>query len=206
MNFEIIEQNINDILVSEQVDNDYVVLRYDPGSNSAPSISEKRQIVCYYESGDFPEFDNVGRSDYTQHKLSFKLLLTVAEPSTDESGGFEEAGLRANNNLNDFIRRIWQILMQGENIYLGTDSTVQRFGIVSNRRISNIVKSSIQKDNGFSIMNAQMDLTCQVPESPFTISGLSIDTIDANLSINSNPNEQTKKETGQAGVTSPTAP
>jgi hypothetical protein len=206
MNFELVEDSINTILEAEEADNDYQVLRYDPDSNSAEAIEAKRQVVCYFASGNFPTVDNVSSNDQTQHIATYKLLLTVAEKSKDKATGFEEAGLVANARMNDFARRIWQIIMQGENIYLGTDDTTkldptieERYGIISSRHIESIIKSSIDKDGGHAIIRAEMDLVCQMSESPYTISGVAYSDADTVDDVTSDPSGQ-DYDTSQMGT------
>ena len=204
MNFEIIEDSINTILTAHAVDNNYSLLKYSPISISAELVKLKKQVWCNFDNSSLPSVNNTLGDDKIQHELTYRVSLFVAVDSSDEDSGFLDASLKANTEMNAFIRQIWQVLMQGESLYLGTDDESNRYGIISERKIGAIQKTTIDKDSGHSIIRADMNLSCQTAESPFTITGLPIDSADADLTLGADPNDGNNLDSGLSGVTSPT--
>jgi hypothetical protein len=217
MNFEIIQDSVNAILAAEGADNNFEVLQFDPNSNSAEKIAGKNQVICYYNSGQFPSFDNALTSNNIQHKPTFKIVLYSAEKAKDTDTEFIYAGLAVDRKINILIRQVWQSIMQGSSKYLGTDSDIkgidptvdQRWGIVSSRNIENITKSKLETSSGYAIMSAQIDLTCQTNEEPVSVTGLPINDANTDLTLTSDPeadkDEPTDFDSSTTEVESPEA-
>jgi hypothetical protein len=213
MNFEVIESKIIELLGVDSVDNDFQVIGYAPDSKSAEAINNNRLVEVFYFGGQFPEVSNADSIDQTQHKCTYRIELTVSEKTKDTDDGLLAAGKVANQRMNDLIRRVYQSIMQGKNLYLNTDTRVtgveptdeERYGIVSDRKIENIQKTSVDKDSGHAIVKASMNLTCQTSESPETITGIPINDAKTTTNMSSDPTGE-DTDTGHMGVEEPKSP
>jgi hypothetical protein len=192
MNFEIIRDSINTILAADATDNNFELIKFANDSSSAESTNKKRKVHCYYDSSVFPTVDNRQSSDQTKETPRYKIIMDVAAKSKDTDDGYMKAGLVANENIDDLIRRVYQILMQGENLYLGTDlNGGPRYGIISDRAIENIQKTPIQKDSAYALISATMDITCITNEVAATIADNVLDDVNTTIELNEDENAKT---------------
>jgi len=187
LNFEVIRDNIADILIAESSDNNFEVVKHPVETFSAESIALKRKVYTFYDRGESPDIDNPISTNSLKFKYFFKVELVVAGISGD---GDDTSSFNADREMDDLIRRVWQSIMQGSSKYLGTNlpkETAPRYGIISNRAIDNISKISIKHDGGHAIMVANMEISCQTSEDPQSISGVPISDVDISTTLGSDP-------------------
>ncbi len=182
MQFEIVEQSILDNVLGPAESGRYATIGGMRQRESAKAINAKRKVMVIYSGGDFPES---GGSQFgpVRHDMTFDVLLVQATPAkvdlsalNDENASeddkatalrqFTEPSIEANRLMNEFIRIIWQILMDATNEQMGMSPPADRpkLKLVSTRWISNISKGDPVPDGNFVVLTASMSLTMTVSE------------------------------------------
>ena len=182
MQFEIAEQSILDNVLGPAESGRFITIGGKRQRDSAKAINDKRKVMVIYNSGDFPEG---GSAQYgpVRHDMTFDVVLIEATPakadlsvlnnenaSPDDKAEalrqMAEPSIEANRNMNEFIRIIWQILMDLRNDQMGMVPPDDRpnLKLVSNRWISNISKGDPVPEGEFVVLTASMSLTLTVSE------------------------------------------
>ncbi len=182
MQFEIAEQSILDNVLGPAEAGRFVTIGGKRQKDSAKAINDKRKVMVVYNSGDFPES---GGAQYgpVKHDCTFDVILIEATPAkvdlsvlNDENASADskatalrqmaEPSIEANRNMNEFIRIVWQILMDLRNEQMGMVPPDDRpnLKLVSDRWISNISKGDPVPEGEFVVLTASMNLTLTVSE------------------------------------------
>ncbi len=182
MQFEIAEQSVLDNVLGPAESDRFITIGGQRQRDSAEAVNDKRKVMVVYDGGDFPESAGAQYGP-VRHDMSFDVLLIEATPAkadlsvlNDESASADckatalrqmaEPSIEANRSMNEFIRIIWQILMDARNEQMGMVPPDDRpnLKLVSNRWISNISKGDPVPDGEFVILTASMKLTFTVSE------------------------------------------
>jgi len=182
MQFEIAEQSILDNVLGPAESGRFITIGGQRQRESAKAINDKRKVMVIYNEGDFPES---GGAQYgpVRHDMTFDVILIEATPAkadlsvlNDESASpdskatalrqMAEPSIEANRNMNEFIRIIWQILMDLRNEQMGMVPPDDRpnLKLVSSRWISNIRKGDPVPEGEFVVLTASMSLNLTVSE------------------------------------------
>lgn len=182
MQFEIAEQSILDNVLGPAESERFITIGGQRQRESAEAINDKRKVMVIYNGGDFPES---GGAQYgpVRHDMNFDVMLVEVTPAkadlsvlNDENASaidkstalrqMAEPAIEANRNMNEFIRIIWQILMDARNEQMGMVPLDDRpkLKLVSNRWISNITKGDPVPEGEFVVLTASMNLTFTVEE------------------------------------------
>ena len=182
MQFEIAEQSILDNVLGPAEAGRFVTIGGQRQRDSAEAINSKRKVMVIFDEGTFPES---GGAQYgpVRHDMTFKVMLIEATPAevdlsvlnnedasaSDKAEALRqmaEPSIKANRNMNEFIRIVWQILMDLRNEQMGMVPPDDRpnLKLVSSRWISNIRKGDPVPEGEFVVLTAEMDLTLTVEE------------------------------------------
>ena len=183
MQFEIAEQSILDNVLGPAESGRFITIGGKRQRDSAEAINDKRKVMVIFDEGDFPEG---GGAQYgpVRHDMTFDVMLVEATPAkadlsvlNDENASasdkaealrqMAEPSIEANRNMNEFIRIVWQILMDLRNDQMGMVPPDNRpnLKLVSNRWISNISKGDPVPEGEFVVLTASMKLTLTVEEN-----------------------------------------
>lgn len=144
---------------------------------SAKENNAKRTAQVYYNGGDFPQ----GSSSMTgavQHDMKFHVILSVAEKSKGDqaaldaatteaeyiaaSATFTRSEFEADRHMDDFISKIWFLLMAPQNRNLGLD--IIQYPRIGNRWIPSVRKEAVKTAGGFCTMRSMITLSGLIPE------------------------------------------
>ncbi len=182
MQFEIVEQSILDNVLGPAEAGRFITIGGQRQRESAEAINDKRKVMVIYNEGDFPEASGAQYGP-VRHDMTFEVILIEATPakadlsvlndegaeSTDKATALRqmaEPSIEANRNMNEFIRMIWQILMDARNEQMGMVPPDDRpnLKLVSNRWIRNISKGDPAPEGEFVMLTASMRLTLTAKE------------------------------------------
>ena len=182
MQFEIVEQSILDNVFEPNEAGRFATIGGQRQRESAEAVDNLRKVMVFYDEGAFPES---GGAQYgpVRHDMTFNILLIEATPAradlsvlnddgasaTDKATALRqmaEPSVEANRSMNEFIRIIWQILMDARNEQMGMVPPDDRpnLKMVSNRWISNINKGDPAPEGEFVVLTASMNLMLTVSE------------------------------------------
>ena len=182
MQFEIAEQSILDNVLGPAESGRFITIGGQRQRDSAEAINDNRKVMVFFDEGSFPESSGAQYGP-VRHDMTFNILLIEATSAkadlsvlNDESASatdkatalrkMAEPSIEANRNMNEFIRIIWQILMDARNEQMGMVPPDDRpnLKLVSNRWISNINKGDPVPEGEFVVLTATMNLTFTVEE------------------------------------------
>lgn len=187
MNFRIIKDAILETLCIHQ-GSDFRVVGHQKQTKSSKEVNNDNKLVqVLYREGEFPAR---GQSNIigAKHNLVFNIEFTVSaaavgdiETATDSTAtalersnaiaSIKEAVERVDCQLDEFIDRVYQILMDASNVDFGLSK-----GILSGRRIERITKNDTVEDGSLVLKTGMFDLSCSTFED---VQGL----IDPNAGI-----------------------
>lgn len=178
MNFRIVKESIvNNILIPGEK-GQYKTLEYQTqGMGAEQILGNDRTAFVYYFQGDFD-----GRRVGTQtHKITFNIELAVssqakmdlaalenADPAVRATAiaNLETAGKINDESLDEFIDIIWNLIMAGNNDFLGIDETKYPDLKVTNRYINSVQKDEPVQRGAYVVNTAIMKLVCNLFEQP----------------------------------------
>ena len=182
MQFEIAEQSILDNVLGPAESSRFITIGGQRQRDSAEAINDLRKVMVIFNEGDFPE-NSGAQYGPVRHDMTFDILLIEATPAkadlsvlNDEDASasdkaealrqMAEPSIEANRSMNEFIRIVWQILMDLRNNQMGMVPPDDRpnLKLVSNRWISNISKGDPVPEGEFVVLTASMKLTLTVSE------------------------------------------
>ena len=182
MQFEIAEQSILDNVLGPAESDRFITIGGQRQRDSAEAINDKRKVMVIFNEGDFPESSGAQYGP-VRHDMTFDILLIEATPAkadlsvlNDEDASasdkaealrqMAEPSIEANRSMNEFIRIVWQILMDLRNNQMGMVPPDDRpnLKLVSNRWITNISKGDPVPEGEFVVLTASMKLTITVSE------------------------------------------
>lgn len=182
MQFEIVEESVIDNVLLPAESGRFETIGGQRQKESASAISNKRKVMFAYKGGDFPESSSAQYGP-VRHDMTFEVILAEVTPAkadlsvlNDENASaadkstalrqMAEPSIEANRSMNEFIRIIWQILMDARHEQMGMVPPDDRpnLKMVSNRWISNISKGDPAPEGENVFLTASMDLTLTVEE------------------------------------------
>ena len=182
MLFEIAEQSIIDNVLGPAEAGRFVTIGGQRQRESAEAIDSERKVMVFYNEGNFPKSGGASYGD-VKHDMTFDVVLVEATPAkadlsvlNDENASAESKAtalrqmaapsIEANQNMNAFIRIIWQILMDARNEQMGMVPPDNRpnLKLVSSRWVNNISKDDPVPEGEFVVLTASMRLTFTVSE------------------------------------------
>lgn len=183
MQFEILKQSIiNNILVPGEAGR-YVTVGYQRQRESAEVINGNRQVTLYFSESAMPKAAGQAYGD-VMHDVAFKVELAIASPAevdlsvlNDENATanekatalrqISEAGVIADQEMDELIRIVYQILMDARNEQMGLTPPENRpnLKLVSGRWIDQISKDTPIPDGEYLMLTASMRLTCRIEEA-----------------------------------------
>ena len=177
MNFRTLKANLICILGDAEFGRYRTVGYQHQGSGAEEFTGLKRRVQVVVGSGDFPKSKS-GMSSYTQHDLDFGIELTVSSNSVgdlsvlnDENATeselltaldrFQDASEIADNSFDELVEIVYQILMDGNNIYIGTTGLPH---IVSSRWSGGWSKDKPMNFGKQVVITGTIQFTCQTEE------------------------------------------
>jgi hypothetical protein len=205
MTFRTIKSNLVTIL-GDAAASRYRVAGYrQQGSGASEFAGTKRRVQVVYSDGDFPK-GKAGLASSTQHEIDFGIELTVSakakgnlsaaiDPSaTDEQrstaiGNFQDASEVADESLDELFDIIYQILMDGTNIDIGTSKPYP----VSSRWVGRMSKDEPLNSGEYVAIRGVIQFTCQAVETITGDTGTAAGAtpFDQTLDIDGDDNEKT---------------
>jgi len=175
MNFRVIRDSIRRVL-AQNADGEFDVVGYQKrGKGASAVVSKNRLVEVYYNRGDFPK--SGGSLDGpNKHDPTFRIDLTVAEPSKGDTTTIESptataaqvatalAAMKASDALADdsmdeLFERVYSILMDASQIDF--DLPV---GVVASRWVNQFNKDEAIERGNYTILTASCLLTCSTSE------------------------------------------
>ena len=183
MQFEIVEESILDNVLGPAEAGRFVTIGGQRQRESAEAINAKRKVMVFYQDGDFPKSGGAFNGP-VKHDMTFEIVLVEATPAevdlsvlnSDTATEAEKAtalrkmaepSVKANRNMNVFMRIIYQILMDARNEQMGMVPSDEHPNekLVSNRWVNNVSKNDPVPDGEFVVLTASMRLTLTVSEN-----------------------------------------
>ena len=208
MKFITIAQAMVDTLGAAQ-GTDFQTIGYQRKTKSAEDINQRRMVQVYYSAGDFPRSGGSQRGP-KDHDMSFNIDFTVAvsaeadlavlnnEASTPAQKAAALAGVltaskQADSELNDLIDKVYQILMDARNQWLGLTK-----GTLASRYITRIQKDTTLDEGQYAVKTAQMIYTCTAEEDVTGDTGIAVPQpiYDSTIKISSDENGDDTEKTG----------
>lgn len=183
MQFEIAEQSVLDNVLGPAESGRFITIGGQRQRESAEAIDNKRKVMVFFSEGAFPKS---GGSPYdpARHDMTFEVVLVEATPAkadlsvlNDENASeaskatalrqMAEPSIEANRSMNEFIRIVYQILMDARNEQMGMVPPDDRpnHKMVSNRWVDQISKGDPVPEGEFVVLTASMRLTFTVSEA-----------------------------------------
>ena len=177
----------------------FLVIGYQKQNKSADRINENRLVQVYYDSGNYPTTG--GKIGPIDHDITLHIQLTVvADAKADltvinNAGstpaqlaaaiqGISNAAEGADSEIDDLISRVWNILMDARNQYLGLAK-----GFISSRWIPSVKKDQTVEDGKFAVKTALMVYTCETAEEIQGDTGVKPTTVILDSTVNSGDTE-----------------
>lgn len=176
MNFRVIKNAIVQTLENNK-GSDFRVVGYRKQTRSAQEVTNDNKIVkVYYTEGQLPARGNSNQYG-AKHQCTFNVEFTVSaaatgdlDTATDSNAtaaeraaaiaGIQEAADKVSDDLDIFIERVYQIIMNAANRDFGLP-----VGIISGRTIERIQKNDPIDNGALIVQTGIMDLTCNTFES-----------------------------------------
>ena len=183
MNFRIVKKSIVDNVLAPSEAGRYVTVGHQRQRDSSDVINERWQVTVYYNEGDFEKSSGAAIGS-VMHDISFTIQLAVAPAAKVDLSIFKdenstakqretalrnanEAGVIADDEMDELIDIVYQILMDARNTDMGmprdADHPKRRF--VADRWVSQIRKGTPMPDGEYALLTASMRLTCRVEET-----------------------------------------
>lgn len=213
MAFEVLQQSIIDNVLVPAEAGRFVTVGYQRQRESADVINGNRQVTVYYSEGEFPKGPGQAYGD-VMHDVVFTVELAVASPAKmdisileDENSTaneraaalrkLSEAGMVADNEMNDLIKIVYQILMDNRNEQMGMSPPEDRpnLKLVSSRWVDQIRKDNPNSDGEYLMLTGSMRLSCRIEETvtgedlPDTPAGGAI--FDSDIDLDGDDTEKT---------------
>lgn len=195
MNFEKIRNALTTILQNDASDNSYEVITHNADAFSSERLLNKKQVRIIVDGGKFPS----EYSSYTgpqDHIVSVDLVLHAAFESSQENATIDKKIISgttiANEQMDGFVRTIWQVISQGANIYLGLNTPTDPYAaILSSHHFRGWKKTTMQEDANVGVIRADMSYEFRTIESPQSTIGVPI----AGSTISGTPTAKPKATT-----------
>lgn len=177
MNFRTLKANLITILGDAEASRYRTVGYQQQGSGAEEFLGTKRRVQVIASSGDFPK-SKAGQSTSTQHELDFGIELTVSSNSAGDLSvlnddlatesqlitalsQFQDASEIADDSFDELVEIVYQILMDGRNIDIGTTGLPH---IVSSRWAGGWSKDKPMNFGKQVVITGTVQFTCQTVE------------------------------------------
>jgi hypothetical protein len=175
MQFQALKQSIiNNVLGPAESDR-YITIGHQRQRRSADVMNQKPQVTVYYAAGQFPKGSGKAYRT-TMHDITFIIELSVVaaaeadlsvlndtNATADEKATalrqFKEAGLIADEAMDELVRVVYQVLMDARSADMGLAT-----GQVASRWVTEVRKDNPVPMGEYVMLTGGMHLTCRVEE------------------------------------------
>ncbi|MCK4817419.1 hypothetical protein KA005_16735 [bacterium] len=206
------------ILLGTAQGTDWNTIGFAERDQSAAENNALMTAQVYFNSGDFPK-SNSSMAGPIQHDMKFHVILTVAENAkgdvtamdnaTTEAeyaaavASFSRSEFEADRKMDDFLSKIWLLIMAPQNRYLGLD--IATYPRLSNRWIPNVKKEQPKRSGNFCTIRAMLTIEGLIPED---VAGIDVSALpeyitppySGDIAIKDNINQSGNLDTGEPVV------
>ena len=182
MRFILVKKSLVDLLGTAQ-GAEWKTIGFIERDQSAKENNTLRTLQVFYNSGNFQKTgSSIGGPVY--HDMEFRLVFTVAEASEGDIDALNSATTPAeyiaanetfirseelaDERMDDFLSRVWTVLMDARNRNLGVPEVDPETGFpvpkLSGRWLDSIRKEEPKQRGAFCTMRAQMPVTAKTVE------------------------------------------
>ena len=156
---------------------DWNTIGFAERDQSAKENNALMTAQVYYLGGDFSK-SNSSMSGAIQHEMKFHIIFTVAEKAQGDLSAMDNAQTEAeyaaavasfkrsefiaDRKVDDFLSKIWLLIMSPVNRNLGLDTTI--YPRLSNRWIPNVKKEQPKRSGNFCTIRAMLTIEGLIPE------------------------------------------
>jgi hypothetical protein len=175
MEYVALKDGLDALLLTDAAAGDFAVIGARGQGVSAEALAAKKQIYTYYDGGDLPKSSGFSTGQST-HDVDIKIeLLVSAKASVDLEAlnnpnatdqqraaalaAMKPASFQADELLDTFISRVWNLVMDPVNAELG-------LGYDPDCWITRIDKSSPAPRGALVVISATLTMTATVQEIP----------------------------------------
>jgi hypothetical protein len=180
--------------------------------DSTEILGDKRRVQVFFGEGDFPK-GKAGLTGPTQHEATYRIELGVSAATkvnlavlndadaTDKQRAaalkcFKSSSKLADDSLDELFEIVYQILMDGRNIDVGSEGPPY---VVSDRWVEGFSKDGPVPQGEFVELTGSIRFSCQLTEQVPGDTGTAAaqPAFDQTLDIDGDNNERTGVTTGQ---------
>jgi len=211
MNFELVRDAIEDLLISK-AGTDFRVISAQTRAQAAEEVKDNnRSVEVYYSQGDFPQGQGSLSGPMT-HEVTFKIDLTASAAAKGDLAtlenpaatpaeiaaaltGFKKARIEADRSLDELWRLVWQALMAASSIDLEMSRKI------ASRWLTNYRKDTPITHGELVVLTGSADFTCKIEEETTGLIPVTPDPaeFDTELQVTHDP-DGVIDDKGKAGV------
>ena len=180
MMFRVLKKNLVTILDRAARGRFVVVGHANQSTGTSELLKEKRRVQVFFGNGDFPK-GKAGQTGPVQHEITYQVTLSLTAQAEgnlaamntegDDSAAvavrkaaisqFYTAATMADQDMDEFLEQVYQILMDGRNVDIGTEGPPY---LVSDRWVEGIDRFEPISQGDTVIITATMNFSCQAVE------------------------------------------